>query len=51
MITESLFMLGEVNYASFGSKTATTTTDSGTAISTPIKGTGTDLLVGIGYRF
>jgi opacity protein-like surface antigen len=51
MVTNSLYMLGEVNYASYGSKTATATTDSGTAISSPIKGTGLDFLVGIGYRF
>lgn len=51
MVTDSLYMLGEVNYASYGSKTATATADSGTAISSPIKGTGLDFLVGVGYRF
>jgi outer membrane immunogenic protein len=51
MVTESLYMLGEVNYASYGSKTASATTDSGTALSQPVKGTGLDFLVGIGYRF
>ena len=51
MITASLFMVGEINYASYGSKTASATTTSGTAISSPIKGTGTDFLIGIGYRF
>jgi opacity protein-like surface antigen len=51
MVTESLYMLGEVNYASYGNKTATATSDSGTALNQPVKGTGLDFLVGIGYRF
>ena len=51
MVTSSLYMLGEINYATYGSKTATATADSGTAISQPVKGTGLDFLVGVGYRF
>jgi outer membrane immunogenic protein len=51
MVTSSLYMLGEVNYASYGSKTATTTASDGTAINQPVKGTGLDFLVGVGYRF
>ena len=51
MITESLYMLGEVNYASYGSKTASATASDGTVLNQPVKGTGTDFLVGIGYRF
>ena len=51
MVTDSLYMLGEVNYASYGSKSATATSDSGTALNQPVKGTGLDFLVGVGYRF
>lgn len=51
MVTNSLYLLGEVNYATYGNKTASATADSGTAISTPVKGTGLDFLVGVGYRF
>lgn len=51
MVTSSLYLLGEVNYATYGNKTASATSDSGTAISTPVKGTGLDFLVGVGYRF
>ena len=51
MVTSSLYLLGEVNYATYGNKTASATSDSGTALSTPVKGTGLDFLVGVGYRF
>jgi opacity protein-like surface antigen len=51
MITQSLYVLGEFNYASYGSQTASATTTTGVAVSNSIKGTGMDLLVGLGYRF
>ncbi|SNX29170.1 hypothetical protein SAMN06295945_1535 [Polynucleobacter meluiroseus] len=51
ILTGSIYAFGEVNYASYGNSTASATNVTGTAISAPIKGTGTDLLVGIGYRF
>lgn len=51
MVTGSIFAFGEVNYATYGNKTATGTTTSGLAVSNQIKGTGTDILVGVGYRF
>ena len=53
MVTSSIFAFGEVNYASYGNKTASTiTASSGTTYSgVGVKGTGTDILVGVGYRF
>lgn len=51
MITEKLYLLGEVNYASYGSQNASTTTTTGVAVSNNVKGTGMDILVGLGYRF
>ena len=53
MVTSSLYAFGEVNYAQYGSKgIATITSSSGAVLSgMSAKGTGTDILVGIGYRF
>jgi hypothetical protein len=51
ILVDSIYAFGEINYASYGNSTASATTTTGTAVSAPIKGTGTDLLVGIGYRF
>jgi hypothetical protein len=51
MINAQWYAFGEANYASFGSQTASATTTTGTSVSNSIKGTGMDLLVGIGYRF
>jgi hypothetical protein len=53
MVTSSIYAFGEVNYASFGNTTASTITSSnGVSFSgVGVKGTGTDLLVGLGYRF
>ena len=51
MINDKWYGFGELNYASYGSQTASTTTTTGTTVSSSIKGTGTDILVGIGYRF
>jgi len=51
MITGSLYMLGEFNYAGFSNKTATVTNTSGVNITAPFGGSGMDFLVGVGYRF
>lgn len=52
MISPTLYAIGEVNYASYSTTTASVTTTSGAVISSvPAKGTGTDFLIGIGYRF
>lgn len=51
MINSQWYAFGEANYASYGSQTASARTTTGTSVSNSIKGTGTDLLVGIGYRF
>jgi len=51
MITESIYMLGEINYASYGQKTATANAYNIIPVSVPVKATGTDFLVGVGYRF
>ena len=51
IITGSVYAFGEVNYASYGNTTATGTTTTRATISNQIKGTGTDILVGVGYRF
>ena len=53
MVTSSIYAFGEVNYAAYGNTTASTiTATSGTTFSgVGIKGTGTDFLVGVGYRF
>jgi hypothetical protein len=51
MVTNSVYLMGEVNYASYGNKTASTTGSDGTVYNQPLKGTGLDFLVGVGYRF
>ncbi|MBU3639160.1 MULTISPECIES: outer membrane protein [unclassified Polynucleobacter] len=52
MFTESLYAFGEVNYASYGTKNLTATLTTGTQLQgMTISGTGTDILVGVGYRF
>ena len=53
MLTSSVYAFGEVNYASYGkSNVSTITGSSGTTYSgVSVKGTGTDFLVGVGYRF
>lgn len=52
MFTESLYAFGEVNYASYGTKNITATLTTGTQLQgMTISGVGTDLLVGVGYRF
>ena len=51
MINAQWYGFGELNYASYGSQTASARTTTGTSVSSSIKGTGTDILVGVGYRF
>lgn len=50
MVTQSLYMLGEVKYASYGQKTASIA-GSGVTLSNSISANGAELLVGVGYRF
>lgn len=50
MVTQSIYLLGEVNYASLNSKTATLATSSG-PITAKLGGTGMDIIFGAGYRF
>ena len=53
ILTGSIYAFGEVNYAAYGNKgVATITSSSGAVLSgMSAKGTGTDILVGVGYRF
>ena len=51
MINAQWYGFGELNYASYGSQTASARTTTGTSVSSSIKGTGTDILIGVGYRF
>jgi hypothetical protein len=51
MVTNSLYMLGEVKYASFGQATASTTSTNGVAISQPVSANAAEILIGVGYRF
>ena len=52
MFTESLYAFGEVNYASYGTKNISATLTNGTVLNgMTISGNGTDVLVGVGYRF
>ncbi|MBU3670156.1 MAG: hypothetical protein FGM17_05480 [Polynucleobacter sp.] len=52
MVTSSWYAFGEVNYASYGKTTTSTTSTNGVRFNNVgIGGTGTDILVGVGYRF
>lgn len=51
MITSSVYLMGEANYAAFNPTNVTVVTNSGTVVNTNIKGNGLDLFVGVGYRF
>ena len=53
MVTSSVYAFGEVNYAAYGNQTVSTITSSSGATysGVSVKGTGTDFLVGVGYRF
>ena len=51
MVTQSIYMLGEFNYAGFSNKSATLTNTSGTSLTGTFGGSGIDFLVGVGYRF
>ncbi len=50
MVTQSIYLLGEVNYASLNSKTATLITSSGPIVA-KLGGSGMDVIFGAGYRF
>jgi opacity protein-like surface antigen len=52
MFTEHLYAFGEVNYGSYGNKNLTATLTNGTVLNgMTVSGNGTDILVGVGYRF
>jgi outer membrane protein W len=51
MVTQSVYLLGEVNYAIFNPASASVVTNSGATVSTNMKGNGLDFIVGVGYRF
>ena len=51
MISQSLYLLGEFNYAGFSNKTVTLTNTSGVNLTGTFGGSGIDFLVGVGYRF
>ena len=52
MITSSMYAFGEFNYASYGNKTISATLTTGTQLQgMTVSGVGTDVLVGVGYRF
>lgn len=51
MLSESIYILGEANYAIFRPTNVTVVTNSTAIVNTNIKGNGLDLLIGIGYRF
>ncbi|QWD91690.1 outer membrane protein [Polynucleobacter sp. MWH-Braz-FAM2G] len=51
MVSESLYVLGEFNYAGFSNKTVTLTNTSGVNLTGAFGGSGIDFLVGLGYRF
>lgn len=50
MVTQSLYALGEVNYAGLNSKTASIATSSG-PLTGNVGGSGMSVMVGVGYRF
>ena len=50
MVTDSIYVLGEVNYGGFSNKATSLVSTNGTFSST-FGGSGYDLLVGVGYRF
>lgn len=50
MVTQSVYVLGEVNYAGISSKTATIQTANG-PITGNVGGSGVDVMVGLGYKF
>jgi hypothetical protein len=51
MISESIYMLGEFNYAGYSNTSATLTNTSGVRLTGTFGGSGIDFLVGLGYRF
>ena len=50
MVTQSIYVLGEANYAGFSNKATTLASTNGTFSST-VGGSGYDFIVGVGYRF
>ena len=50
LVTKSIYVLGEVNYAGISSKTATIQTSSG-PLTGNVGGSGVDVMVGLGYKF
>ena len=51
MVTQSVYLLGEAKYASYGQKTASVTSTNGVAITQPLSANGAEFLIGVGYRF
>lgn len=51
MISKSVYLLGEFNYANFNPTNVSVVTNSGTTVSTSISGKAMDYILGIGYRF
>ena len=50
LVTKSIYVLGEVNYAGISSKTATIQTANG-PLTGNVGGSGVDVMVGLGYKF
>ena len=50
LVTKSIYVLGEVNYAGISSKTATIQTNNG-PLTGNVGGSGADVMVGVGYKF
>jgi outer membrane immunogenic protein len=50
MVSQSIYVLGEVNYANLSTKTANISTSSG-PLTGNLGGSGYDIIVGLGYRF
>jgi len=51
MVTDSIYLLGEANYAVNREKQVSVLTNGGILINSPSNAVGFDLVVGIGYRF
>lgn len=51
MVTQSIYVLGEAKYASYGQKTASSTAFGVVPVSNSVSANGAEFLVGVGYRF
>ena len=51
MVTQSIYVLGEAKYASYGQKTASNTAFGVVPVSNSVSANGAEFLVGVGYRF